>query len=198
MVNSSVQKDQRRRQLRTKVDTLLQEGEAQLDQRQFNKAIQSFESAWRLDTSDTHINDLLGQAKAALEANRQASRLLSEARREMLAGNLDAAYENAAGALKADTQHHDAEVLREKLGQQIEQREKQLRVERGIHRAEELLARKDFSGARAVLAEVEPDADPDVVGDLRSRIEAEEAEQVRGARERRVQGGEIGRASCRE
>src|ERR1035441_5181181 len=144
MVNSSVQKDQRRRQLRTKVDTLLQEGEAQLDQRQFNKAIQSLESAWRLDTSDIHVNDLLEQAKAALEANRQASRLLSEARREMLAGNLDAAYENAVGAIKADTQHHDAEALCENLRQQIEDRGRRLRVESGIHRVEEHLARKDL------------------------------------------------------
>jgi serine/threonine-protein kinase len=188
-VHDSLQKDQRLRQVRTKVDALLREGGDQLAQRQFNRAIQCFDSAWRLDSSDTHVNDLLGQAKAALEANRQASRLLSEARREMLAGNLDAAYEDAAGALKADPHHHDAEVLCEKLRQQIEQRDKRLRAERGIHRAEELLAQKDFSGARAVLAEIEPESDPAAIDPMRARIEAEEAEQVRLAREQRVQQG---------
>ena len=188
-VHDSLEKDQRLRQNRTKVDALIREGETQLAQRQFGKAIQCFESAWRLDASDNHINDLLGQAKAALEANRQASRLLSEALREMLAGNPDAACENAAGALKVDPHHPGAKVLFEKLRQQIEQRDKRLRAERGIYRAEELLAQRDFSGARAILAEIEPDADPAAIEAMRSRIEAEEAEQVRRAREQRVQHG---------
>src|ERR1035437_8238920 len=74
-IHDSQQKEQRRRQVRTKVDTLLQEGEAQLGQRQFRTAIQSFESAWRFDTSDTHINDLLGQARAALEARSEERRV---------------------------------------------------------------------------------------------------------------------------
>ena len=189
--HDSLQKDQRLRQVRTKVDTLLREGETQLGQRQFNKAIQCFELASRLDVSNIHINDLLGQAKAALEANRQASRLLSEARREMLAGNLDAASEYATDALKADPHHHDAEELCERFRNQIADRDKRLRVERGIYRAEELLGQKDFDGARAALAEVEPEADSDAIRDLRSRIGSEEAEQLRRVREQRVQQGVV-------
>ncbi len=185
-VHETLLRDQRKRMVRAKVETLIREGSEELEKRQFNKAIQSFEAALKLDP-ETQVGELLGQAKAALEANRQASRLLSEARREMLAGNLDAAHENAALAAEADPRHLEAAGLRDRLRQQIEQRDRQMRVERALRRADELLAHGSFEEARAALAEVEADASPETVRDYRLRIDVEQAEQARRAREQRVQ-----------
>jgi len=187
-VHDSLLKDHRRRLVRAKVETLVQEGMSQLAQRQFNKAIQHFETALRLE-SDPRVSDLLAQSKASLEANRQAGRLLSEARREMTAGNLDAAYENASLALQVDPQHQDAGGLCDKLRQQIARRDRQLEVGRALERAQELVSQSNFEGARGAIAEVEPDADPGMIRQLRLRIAVEESEQARRAREQRVHSG---------
>ena len=52
-----------------------------------------------------------------------------------------------------------------------------------------MLARSDFAGARTVLAEIEHEADPDTLADLRSRIDADEAEHLLRIREMRMQEG---------
>ncbi|MBV9504967.1 MAG: protein kinase [Acidobacteriia bacterium] len=178
---------QRKQAVRKRVDTLLRDGREQLGQRQFTKAIQFFESALRLDSSDPSVRDWLARAKDGLEANRRAGRLLSEARREMLAGELEAALRYAEEARAADAENRDAAVLSERLRQQIEEQNKALLVEDAFNRLEELLLRKEFGKARAVLAEVEQDADKDIIADLRSRLASEEAEEERRTRDRRMQ-----------
>ena len=180
---------QRRLHVRNKVDSLVQDGRDQLVQRQFTKAIQCFESAVRLDSSDPGVRELLAQAKEALEANRRAGRLLSEARREMLAGELEAALRYAEDAFTADRQNRDAAALTERLRQQIEERNRTLRVEDAFNRLEELLLRKDFANARSVLDEVKRDADGSVIADLLLRISSEESAEARRAREVRMQEG---------
>ena len=188
-VHESLREDERHKRLREQLDTLIHDGEAQLGQRNFSAAIDAFKSALRLDASATNVRSLLDRASAAWEANRQANRLISEARHELLAGNLDAAYVQAAGALNAAPDNPDAVALCEKLRQQMEQRDRQIRVDNALHRAEALLAGNDFKGARGVLAEVEREADPEAVATLRSRIDRAEAEQLRRAREARLHAG---------
>jgi serine/threonine protein kinase len=187
-IRDSLQRDQQRRLTHAKAQKFVEDGSAQLQQRQFKQAIQSFENAVKLDP-DTQIRELLGQARAGLEAIRQASRLLSEAHRELLAGNLDAALGFAAQAVEADPNHQEAGALHGRLGQQIADRDRQIRVEQSLQVVERRLSASDFAGARAALAEVETEADPDLLAELRSRIDAEEAEQARRVREQRAQSG---------
>ena len=147
-----------------------------MEARRFAEAVQCFETAFKLDSSQIHAGPFLEQAKAMLGKARGAARLVAEARGELEQARIDNAYEKASEAMKLDPGNWEAVHLCKDLSRQIRDR----RTDETIGRAEELRSLGQHEEALAALAELEPDiaAMPRATR-LREGIEADRAEVAR-------------------
>jgi hypothetical protein len=178
-----VQREIKEKAVRPRIEALLGEGRNQLGARQFDQAIQKFESALRLDKSDTGIHVLLEEAQAALERAQRADRLVHQAREALESNNLTAAYKNASEALTADPQHADAQAVLPSIRLRIEERDRARRLRDGLGQVKGLMLLGTFGEAIAALEKIRADhPDSNEAGELLEKARHEQEAQVRGRR----------------
>jgi len=173
---------------RDRVAARLTEAEQQIAQGRFAEAVQTLETAARLDTGNVAVRMRLADARSRLESSVQADRLVEEARARQQKGELPEAVGCLDRALQIDPQHAEALRLRPRISQQAERHQRdQVRLQ-ALGNASEHMEAKRYAEALAALDEFErtwPGA-PGVAG-LRARIEAEKAEEERRVRAERFQ-----------
>src|SRR5262249_33188572 len=152
------------RTLRPKIDSLLKTGEEQLTARRFADAIQTFDSALRLDRSNAFIQARLDQARAMMETAKKVTLLLAEAQRAFDGQDYAAAQKSAAEALNQDRQNPDATVLLAKIDTAIERRAYKARIDEATSRVDALVSQHAFGEALDVLSKLGADAEtPEVI-----------------------------------
>ncbi|MBZ5625267.1 MAG: protein kinase, partial [Acidobacteriia bacterium] len=166
-----------------RVNELLSEAEGLVGERRFGEAVQSLESAARLDSSNVTVQVRLGEVKARLDRSVRASRLVSEARLKQQKGQLTDALERLTAALAIDPDHTEALALSPRMRELVERRERDSRREQALQKAGGHLGAKRYSEALAVLEQIEQEQPGAAeVAQLRERIEqAKEHERVRRA-----------------
>jgi serine/threonine-protein kinase len=169
-----------RRTVRPRVKQLVEAGQQELAARRFPEAIQNFESALRLDRSDTQIQDLIERTRTIQQQSRRAERLLSEARQALEVRNLTGAQKIASEAREIDPQNAEVGPLLERICQQIESREHTRRLREGLSRAKGKLLLQAFDEAIAILVELETEnAGSAEISELLARAQAEKTSQQR-------------------
>jgi len=182
--------DQKLREIlnRERVAARLTEAERQIAQSRFAEAVQTLETASRLDTGNVAVRMRLAEARSRLESSLQADRLVEEARARQQRGELAEAVNCLNRALQIDPQHAEALRLRPRISQQAERHQHdQVRLQ-ALGNASDHMEAKRYAEALVVLDEFErtrPGAPG--VADLRARIEAEKAEEERRVRAERFQ-----------
>ena len=125
-----------------------------MEARQFDQAIQKFESALRLEKSNPEIHALVDRARGAWEQAQRAERLVRDASDALNRGDLSAAHRNAASALSLDPRHPQAGELAKKIRQQMESRERGERLQEGLSHIRRLALVQNFDEAMEALKEL--------------------------------------------
>jgi len=149
-LRETIKQEQQRQAVRSKIEELIQEGDAHSAQRRFQEAIQVYQSALQLDTSSELVQSRLNQAQERLDAGRRATRLLAEARWELQQGDWTAASRHVAESIRADPELEDAKSFQEQLERQQARRQMEMLREVGSRRDQ-----GDFGGALVLLANIE-------------------------------------------
>ena len=151
----AVREEVQRRAVAKRVAVLVEESEAQMKARQFAEAVQTLESARRLNSDDADVRARLSQAHSKLEAYVRANRMLAEARRDQQRGLLADAVDHLRSALEFDAQLTDAQILYARLDAELQKRERERRVEQAIAAASERMRAGRYEDALSVLGGVE-------------------------------------------
>ncbi|HUQ94497.1 MAG TPA: protein kinase [Bryobacteraceae bacterium] len=122
-----LQQESGRQMMGPKIEALLNTGRRRLFSRNYPEAISSFESAWRLDRSNSEIQTLLDEARTNLRKAEQARQLVSQGRQAFEKGNLTHAQKNVGDALEIDPTNPDASLLLEVIRDQLERRDREQR-----------------------------------------------------------------------
>jgi serine/threonine-protein kinase len=150
-LREAVQRQLRERTVRPKIAALVNSGREQLQARQFDQAIQMFESALRMEKSNPEIHALVDQARAAWEQAQRAERLVRDARQALDRGDLTAAHRIAASAIDADPKNPQAAEIAEKVRERMESRERERHVQDSLAQVRRLRLVQNFDGAIEIL-----------------------------------------------
>lgn len=137
--------------VRPKIEALVKQGEECLSQRRFHDAIESFESALKLDTSDSGVRSRLLDAHSRYEQSKQAQDLINVAWRELKASNLTGAFERLAEAYRLDPDNSEGRRAMSAAQDQARRREIQREIEQEVKKANELAAIQCFDDALSLL-----------------------------------------------
>jgi len=159
--------------MRARAEALTRQGQEHAAARRFKEALQCFESALKLDQSNSEIGAAIEQIQAIIERFRNAGRLISEARAEMARGQLESALNKAVQAVELDPGNPDARPMRDDLRELIRSR----REAAALAHAESLRGRSSYDAALAILTEAEADLPGSArISAFRARVERERAE----------------------
>ena len=182
-LREQVQKLIRDRALQPRIAALVTEGREQLGVRQFDQAIQKFESAVRLDKSNPELLALIDQARASWEQAQRADRLTEEVRQALRRGDLTAAHKKVIEAVSTDPKHTEAEALLATIQKEIEARERERRLRDGLEHVKGLMLLHSFEQAieelKGIQAEFPESAE---AGRLLERALKEQAAEARRQR----------------
>ncbi len=189
-LRETLQEEREKRILDENIAALEQEASAKLVQRQFADAVQKLEAAIRLKPSDQRIHGLMTVAKARMQANREAGRVLSDAKREVQNDRPYEARSLARKALELDREHPEAFALLKHLDESIDKIENAKRLSLGLEDVESLLADNRFESALAKLESLEA-AYPgsQQIGELNARVRSRQIEEFRRERLDRLESG---------
>ena len=189
-LRETLQGERNKRLLQQAVDEKERDGMAKMSQRQFSDALQTFEAALRMKPDDNHLQDLVAQARARMLGAREASRLLSEAKREAQGERLQEARTLAQKALESDPDNPEAPALVLHLEDLIAKIESAKRLNAGMEEAERLLSEKNYAEAIEKLRELEAEyPGSQQIGEIHSRVRLRQAEQERRERLDRLESG---------
>ncbi len=146
-LREGIQRQLKDRAVRPQITALVSAGREQLVVRQFDDAIQKFESALRLDKSNPELHRLIEEAKAASERARRADKLLEEARQALHREDLTAAHDSIAEALSADPDHAQAEALLGNVRERMESRRREQRLRDSLSQLKGLMLLQSFDEA---------------------------------------------------
>ncbi len=198
-VKDSLRDERNRRLLEENIQSLEREGSDKLAQRQFPDALQSFETALRLKPGDSRLQARVADSRARMLANREASLLLSEAKRESQNQRFPEAKALAIQAMAADPDHPQGPALIKHLEDEIDRAENEKRLQAGIDESERLLLEGDYDGAMAALRALESVSSTGSlsgslqIGEFQNRIRARQMEDARRKRLDRLE-SEVSRA----
>jgi len=144
-LREAIQEEMRQRTIRPRVSALLRQAETEAARRNYSYALRAVESALRLVPSDASIRQYQSSLLATVERVDEATRLLVQARAQIEATDLTAAFQTVTAALKADPENPEARGLIEQVRAELEERERQQRLRDEVNRAEVLL---DLSALR--------------------------------------------------
>jgi eukaryotic-like serine/threonine-protein kinase len=182
LLRENLQKQLQQRTLQPRIESLLNAGEEHMAQRRFSDALQSFESALRLDRDNAYIQSRLEQARGLLEHSRTAATLVSAAREEFRAQNFTAAYRSISEALRHDPQNPEAAELLKTIQEAVERRQQEERIDDAIRKAEGLILLRAYDEAIEALTALGAGAQAPKVERLLEWIEGEKKEQDRKQR----------------
>ena len=182
-VRETIQEERSRRLVDKAVTSLQNEAAACVVSRLFGDAIQKLDAAVRLKPTDTRIQELLNDSKSRMQANREASRLLSEAKREAQHERIQEARLLAAQAQDVDPEHPDVAPLIKHLDELIERLDHVRRLQAELERIEIILTENCFDEAIENIESLETayQCAPQVT-ELRERIEARKMAALRRQR----------------
>ncbi len=178
-LRESLQKQLQHRALLPKIEALITSAEGQLGQRHFEEAVQTLESARKLDPESTTIQARIENARGLLERNKAAEPLIAAARKELEKNNLTAAHRTVSEALGHDPQNPTAAELRDKIQQEIETRQREQRIDEALQRAEGLVQGESYDEAIALLAGLGRDTESPKVQRLLKWVRDLKAERER-------------------
>ncbi len=178
-LRESLQKRLQHRALRPRIEALVNSAEERLSTRRFTEAVQGFESALKLDSENAAIRERLAQARELLEHHRAAQNLVAEAQKEMGRQNFTAAYQNATEALRHDRDNPTASELLAKIQVEIENRQREKRIEEALRRAEDLILSRSYDDAISLLTALGSDAASPKVEQLLIWLRKEKADRER-------------------
>ena len=182
-MRTSIKDQLRQLEIGKRIAALVAESEAQIRGRKFTEAVQTLETALRLNKNETAIQARLADANGRLNGFLQANKLVAEARRDQQKGQLEGAWERLKTALQLDPEHTDARSVITRVEAELDRRTKESTVQDAMKRASELLAEKKFDAALSVLANLEADQTASArVNELRARIEREKEDADRRRR----------------
>ena len=191
---------------RARVAELLAEAEALQGERRYGEAVQSLESAARLDASNATVQARLSEARARFDGSVRAGRLVSEARFKQQKGHLTDALERLTAALAIDPDHTEARALYPRVSELVERRQRESRLQQAIQTASDHLSAGRFTEALAALVPIgEEQPGAPEIAQLRAHIEQTWAENERRLRVEKlnlaitrtheaIQAGELDRA----
>ena len=161
-----------REQVQARVANLLETAEKQLNERRYAEAVQTLESAAKLDSTKTMVAARLEAAKALLENSVRASRLISEARYLHQKGLFAEEQDRLRSAIVIDPEHTEARRMLARARDQ--QRDQAIRAVR------EHLAGRRFDKALEVLEAGEKQT-PDAAlwAELRGELLQAQTEEAR-------------------
>jgi serine/threonine protein kinase len=171
-LRKTIQNEKERRRNEARLPGLMEESADLLHRRRFAEAVSILETAVRLSPNDEKVREYLAEAKGKREAQRQASDLVSEARRDWQRGQLDDALVRLEAALELDPEHTTAGELGPRIRAEIEHRETDRREQEAVAAASACLERKQYLEALAKLESLGPGR----ATELRARIEHERNE----------------------
>jgi tetratricopeptide (TPR) repeat protein len=148
-------RDQAARQMqqvkvRPRLDALLKSAEQEIGERRFGEALESLESAQRLDQTDDAIRIRLEDVKRLADLSKRAAELVMQAEREFRQRDLAKAQQLCSDALAIDERHpqalHLMQVIhKEEAGR--EDREKRARLQGELQTVRGLLQEQRFGEA---------------------------------------------------
>jgi serine/threonine-protein kinase len=143
--------------VRPQVAALMEAGRQHLRACNYEQAIQQFESALKLDKSNTDIKQLIREAQAAWDQRRRADRLVKDAQHAFEAGDLTAAKKNVSDALSAFPDHESGKKLLAEVGLRLARRERENQLRERLNQAKRLLLVESFDAAIDLLITLESD-----------------------------------------
>ncbi|MBS1827009.1 MAG: protein kinase [Acidobacteria bacterium] len=172
-----IQQEMQRAAAQPKLEALLNTGRHLLASRKFEDAINTFESALRLDKASQEVASLLQQAQAIRQQSAEAERLLRDAKTALGNQDLTGAYQRINEALQRDPSHPDAVRLGARVKEEITSRERDRRRREEISQARGALLLGSFEEALAMLERIEqayPESPevPQLVAEARAAKEA--------------------------
>ena len=181
-LREQIQKQLQQRTVQPRIELLLKDGEEHLVQRRFLDAVQSFETALRLDRESVYTLSRLEHARQMFENSKAAATLVRTAREECNKRKFNDAYRSVSEALRLDPQNPGAAEVLKSVQAALEQQQKEQRVEDAIHKAEALFQAHSYDQAIALLTALGPDAEGTRVAQYMEAIRAEKQEQERKQR----------------
>ncbi|MFN7939732.1 MAG: protein kinase [Bryobacteraceae bacterium] len=172
-----IQQEMQRAAAQPKLEALLNTGRHLLASRKFEDAINTFESALRLDKASQEVASLLQQAQSIRQQSAEAERLLRDAKTALGNQDLTGAYQRINEALQRDPSHPDATRLGARVKEEIAARERDRRRREEISQARGALLLGSFEEALAMLERIEqtyPESPevPQLVAEARAAKEA--------------------------
>jgi predicted Zn-dependent protease len=175
------------RELRPRIAGLVSAGRDQLQARQFEKAIQTFESALRLDRSNPQLQTLINGARASWDNAQRAARLAADARRLLESGEVTAAHKSILEALSLDQEDKQVQELRASIETRLQELQSERRLNEELNQARRLIRLQSFDEAIESLKALNTEyPESSAVRELLGRALSEHAAE---ARRRRLQAG---------
>jgi TonB family protein len=148
----------RRETVRPRVSALLQEAGEHATARRFGRALATLEGALQLDATDAEVRSRIEEMRALAEQEQRAGQLAADARELFAQRRLKEAYAKASQALEADSASPDIADLVRSIGEALDRRRKETRIEEGIAKAKSLLLSEAFDGAISILLSLRAEA----------------------------------------
>src|SRR5262249_9715063 len=127
-----VQESRQQNVLGPKIKALLKQAVEDLGNRKYAEAIGEFEAALRLEPTNREASERLEQARALLEQQRKAERLIEEAQQEQESGDLDRAFRALSEALQMDPANEQAARLLARVKEETERQNVARRFKEGV------------------------------------------------------------------
>ena len=141
--------------IRERTAALQTAGAEELASEQYSKAMQTFESALRLDPRNTELQVLLQQAKDGIEKTSRAAVLLVQARHELRAHNLTNAYRSIMECLQNTPKSQQANDLLAVIQNEIELRDRERKLDEGLTEVDGLIRAEQYDDALRTLVDLE-------------------------------------------
>jgi eukaryotic-like serine/threonine-protein kinase len=107
-LRETIQRELQKQALRSRLQVMLQTAEEQLARREFAPAVQTLESAFKLDQTNEHVRASLEAARADLQRYKDSARMAAAALGDLRRKDFAGAYEKAAEAARLDPLNKDA------------------------------------------------------------------------------------------
>jgi serine/threonine-protein kinase len=174
----------REHSFRIRIETFVAEAERAAAARNFDAAIEAFESAARLDSGDTSFPPRLAELRAAKERADLAAKMVQSAHENLRQGNVSAASRLLSDALNAEPGNSEAQRLMGDVNDKLNQRDAEKRLRDGLAKIRGLLAFQSFDEAVAeleTLAREAPASD-----EVRATLEQAKRQREENRRSRRI------------
>jgi predicted Zn-dependent protease len=164
---------------RERARQLVEAGRRDVVKRDFDKALEQFESARRVDTDNPEIEQLIASVRRELEKAERAAMLLAKARNEFEARDITGAYQDVLECLQCQPDSAEAKALLGSIRREIERRERERRFAEAISRVESHHAAGEYDQALTLLGDLDVSypGSPKVQELIRSATEAKQEKE---------------------